>query len=294
MKPYTGDKGYIFISYSHKDTDRVFPIIEDLSENGYRVWFDEGIDPGTEWDENIAAHMKECAGILAFVSENYLNSDNCKDELNYARDLGKGRIIIYLEEVELPAGMAMRLNRIQAIHKYKYKKQEEFYDELRKAPMLKECDVRSGDAAEEEAEPELKEQAVDTAQNKIEDKSLSKSELLNKAEYQLAKKSIWITAAGMYIILFVMCIFGFLVGGVITGILTILAQFRMNYIFSLIAAGISLVFVFFSSPLYLIILAGGLFISFVLFEFDRIYKEYRVSGVRPPYEPLKSILHRFK
>ena len=34
---------YIFISYSHMDRDRVFPIITRLYENGWHIWYDEGI-----------------------------------------------------------------------------------------------------------------------------------------------------------------------------------------------------------------------------------------------------------
>ena len=43
-----------------------------------------------------------------------MKSDNCKDELNFARDLQKERLLVYLENVKLPLGMAMRLNRLQA------------------------------------------------------------------------------------------------------------------------------------------------------------------------------------
>ena len=46
--PYRGDSPYIFISYSHKDSDVVFDIIGQLQMKQYRIWYDEGIDPGTE------------------------------------------------------------------------------------------------------------------------------------------------------------------------------------------------------------------------------------------------------
>ena len=58
--PYAGKEKYIFISYSHRDTYQAFEIITRLKKNGYRVWFDGGIDPGTEWDENIAFHINDC------------------------------------------------------------------------------------------------------------------------------------------------------------------------------------------------------------------------------------------
>ena len=34
---YEGKEPFIFISYSHKDSDRVVPIIEGLQQRGFRV-----------------------------------------------------------------------------------------------------------------------------------------------------------------------------------------------------------------------------------------------------------------
>lgn len=139
LVPYSGDEKYIFISYAHKDSALVMPIIERLMREGYRVWFDKGIDPGTEWDETIALHVNECAYFVAFMSKNYLSSSNCKDELNYARDLEKDRLLVYLEEVQLPPGLAMRVNRLQSIFKYTYEDQEEFYAMLFSANNIEFC-----------------------------------------------------------------------------------------------------------------------------------------------------------
>ena len=109
------DKPYIFVSYSHRDANCILPIVFRLRSEGYNLWYDEGIEAGSEWDENIATHIMKCSYFIAFISDNYLKSSNCKDELNYARDLDKEQFLIYLEDVTLPAGMAMRMNRIQAI-----------------------------------------------------------------------------------------------------------------------------------------------------------------------------------
>ena len=138
-KPYDGAEKYIFVSYSHRDTAEVFPVIERLISEGYRVWFDQGIDPGTEWDENIANHICSCGYFVAFISKNYLQSNNCKDELNYARDLEKDRLIVYLEEVQLPPGLAMRVNRLQSIFRYSYKNAEEFYEKLFSSSNINTC-----------------------------------------------------------------------------------------------------------------------------------------------------------
>lgn len=138
-RPYEGNAPFVFVSYSHHDIDQAKPIILRLQRQGYRVWYDEGIDPGTEWDEIIASHIEHCGVMLSLISDHYLRSDNCRDELNFARDLGRERLLIYLENVRLPAGMAMRMNRLQAIHKYTYSTEDSFYEKLLNTELLSVC-----------------------------------------------------------------------------------------------------------------------------------------------------------
>lgn len=78
---YEGNKPYIFVSYAHKDSDFVQPIIAELFEKKYRVWYDEGIAPGSEWPKNIADHLNGCKGAIVFVSESSINSKNCENEV---------------------------------------------------------------------------------------------------------------------------------------------------------------------------------------------------------------------
>ncbi|MBE6568535.1 MAG: TIR domain-containing protein, partial [Ruminococcaceae bacterium] len=78
-----------------------------------------------------------CGYFIAFISPNYLDSENCKDELNYARDLNKKRLLVYLEDVALPAGMAMRMNRLQSIYKSRYANEADFYEKLYAAEGIK-------------------------------------------------------------------------------------------------------------------------------------------------------------
>lgn len=127
---------FIFISYSHKDSEIVLRVIKELQNNSYKIWYDDGIDPGTEWDKNIAEHVENCGYFIAFISKNYISSSNCKDELNFARDLEKKRFLVYIEEVELPSEMKMRLSRIQNIHKYKYENDKDFYNKFFSADGL--------------------------------------------------------------------------------------------------------------------------------------------------------------
>ena len=138
IRPYDGDEPYIFISYAHKDSAVVLPILEHMVADGYRIWYDEGITPGSEWDDEIALHIDECDSFIAFISNNYLKSENCRDELNFVRDLGKERLLIYIEEVTLPPAMAMRLSRLQDLRLYNYgSDMDRFFEKLYFAKMLK-------------------------------------------------------------------------------------------------------------------------------------------------------------
>ena len=120
LTPYYGSEPYIFISYSHRNADRASAIIRSLNRAGYRVWYDEGLIPGREWDENIARIIMGCDYFIALITHEYLASSNCKDELNYARDKNKPILLIYLDEVALPAGMELRLGRLFAVHCNQY------------------------------------------------------------------------------------------------------------------------------------------------------------------------------
>ena len=129
-KPYEGQEKYIFVSYCHKDRAYVFPIIEHLAKDGYRIWYDEGIEPGTEWPEIIAKHLNGAAICIAFVTENSLNSHNCRREINFALLKRKYFISVILEPVQMSLGMEMQLSSAQSIIKYSLPSEEEFFVKL--------------------------------------------------------------------------------------------------------------------------------------------------------------------
>ena len=143
LTPYHGSEPYIFISYSHRNADRASAVIRSLNRAGYRVWYDEGLIPGREWDENIARIIMGCGYFVALITREYLASSNCKDELNYARDKNKPILLIYLDEVALPAGMELRLGRLFAVHCSQYPTTEDFYRKVFSAEGLDRCNRRA-------------------------------------------------------------------------------------------------------------------------------------------------------
>ena len=150
---YQGSEPYAFISYSHKDKGEVFPVIRAMQENGYNVWFDEGITPASEWDDHIANRILNAEFFIAMLSPNYLESTNCMDELEFARSKDKKRLMIYLKKATLPPGPEMRLSRQQAILKYQHSDTSYFYDKLFHSDGIDICKSQSirfysGDAAD--------------------------------------------------------------------------------------------------------------------------------------------------
>lgn len=138
VAPYEGNERYIFVSYCHKDKAKVFPVIERLVRDGYRVWYDEGIDPGSEWPEIIANHLNGCSVCIAFISESSLNSHNCRREINFALLKKKFFISVILESVQMSLGMEMQLSSSQSIFRFSLS-ENEFFEKLYHAGELKQC-----------------------------------------------------------------------------------------------------------------------------------------------------------
>ncbi len=137
--PYEGDRDYIFFSYCHKDAARVYPIIERMAMDGFRVWYDSGIRPGDDWPEVIAVHLERASAVVAAFSEASVESHNCRNEVTYAVANNKSLISVVLEDVQMPKGMRMQLGSSQVIRPYEAGDTEQFYAELLAFPVLEKC-----------------------------------------------------------------------------------------------------------------------------------------------------------
>jgi hypothetical protein len=119
FEAYKGNQPYIFISYSHKDSKAVFREIAKLYHSGYRIWYDEGIDPGNEWPDEVADALEKSSFFIVFISPNSIASQNVKNEINFTLNKHKPFLAVYLSDIELPSGLALRMGDIQAIFKHK-------------------------------------------------------------------------------------------------------------------------------------------------------------------------------
>lgn len=54
----------VFVSYARSDKARVAPLVAAIEAKGWSVWWDPEIDPGQEFDRQIAAELKAAAAVL--------------------------------------------------------------------------------------------------------------------------------------------------------------------------------------------------------------------------------------
>lgn len=126
---YTGDEPYLFVSYSHRDSELVFPELEKLRSSGFNIWYDEGIEAGTEWTERIAEAIERSALFLFFVTPDSVASQNCRNEVNFAADRNIDIIAVHLKETRLTSGLSLTLATRQAILRYQIPSQD-YHDKL--------------------------------------------------------------------------------------------------------------------------------------------------------------------
>ena len=153
IRAYRGEEPYIFISYAHRDSARVLPLLEAMQQEGYRIWYDEGIAAGTSWPEYIASHLLESSFVLVFLSKASAVSPNCAREIHYAAQYEKPMAAVVLEDVKLSPGLEMQLSicpRINLQDAYDVQRDASVSGALQSLPEAQICraEEKEGTAAE--------------------------------------------------------------------------------------------------------------------------------------------------
>ena len=163
--PYEGKEKYIFVSYSHMDSDKVMPIVSRWIQDGFRVWYDDGISPGTEWPEVIAQHLNDCELFVSFLSNSYMDSFNCKREIDFAVRKRKTFLAIFLEETQLSLGVEMQISTVQSVDYYR-STPEVFMERFCNAEVVKNsgCRVTPESGSEMQEQPQEQPQPIPATQ----------------------------------------------------------------------------------------------------------------------------------
>lgn len=115
FEAYSGESGYVFASYAHADADEVYPILTRLRGAGFRIWYDEGIEPGEGWSHKVGAAIERCSVFLLFVSVVSVARPGVINEIDIAHKRNRPFLTVFLEEVVLPVGIEYASGAIQAV-----------------------------------------------------------------------------------------------------------------------------------------------------------------------------------
>ena len=121
----------MFNSYAHKDMEIVFKVLKKLNKDRYRIWYDEGIEPGNEWPEVVGNAVINCSQFIVFMSPAAADSRNVRNEVNLAFNDNKEIIVVYLKKTNLSSGMRLQIGTVQFINYYELTERK-FYDKLTK------------------------------------------------------------------------------------------------------------------------------------------------------------------
>lgn len=115
---YEGGDDYIYISYAHLDSNLVFPDIEIFHDKGYNIWYDQGIAQAMTGLEDMEKALSDCSLLVAFISNNSIDSYNVLREINFALAEKIPVVPIFLEETELPPELMFSLGMARSVLKY--------------------------------------------------------------------------------------------------------------------------------------------------------------------------------
>lgn len=76
----------IFLSYAHEDHDRVLPLVKELQDNGWSVWWDEQIQTGTSFDMEIESVLASARCVLVVWSRTSIDSQWVRSEAHEGLD----------------------------------------------------------------------------------------------------------------------------------------------------------------------------------------------------------------
>ena len=96
-----GKADHIFVSYSRDDKARIGPLIALLESQGWSVWWDAEIPPGSNYDQVIEAAADAAHCVVVVWSSHSVESDWVFNEAGLGKEQGK-LIPVAIDEVRIP------------------------------------------------------------------------------------------------------------------------------------------------------------------------------------------------
>lgn len=100
---------YVFVCYAHDEREVVLEQIAWLRSQGFEVWFDEALEVGSRWSEDLARAVDGCAVFLYFLSPRSTSSRYCLDEVHFALECGRPIVPVEIAPVTLTPGLKLSI-----------------------------------------------------------------------------------------------------------------------------------------------------------------------------------------
>jgi len=100
---------YVFVCYAHDEREIVLEQIDWLRSQGFEVWFDEAIEAGSRWSEDLARAVDGCAAFLYFLSPKSTSSRYCLDEVHFALECSRPIVPVEITPVTLTPGLKLSI-----------------------------------------------------------------------------------------------------------------------------------------------------------------------------------------
>lgn len=114
----------MFVCYAHDEREIVLEQIDWLRSQGFEVWFDEAIEVGSRWSEDLARAVDGCAVFLYFLSPRSTSSRYCLDEVHFALECGRPIVPVEIAPVTLTPGLKLSIGGTHRIFMHRMPTQD--------------------------------------------------------------------------------------------------------------------------------------------------------------------------
>lgn len=97
--PYyqSGNEPYVFVSYSHADSDEVYDDLRVLHEEGYRIFYDAGLPLGQQYTTELTTAIEASSMVVLFASKHSAASKHVRSEVDIAFNSDRTILPVCLE-----------------------------------------------------------------------------------------------------------------------------------------------------------------------------------------------------
>ena len=139
---YEGDGKFLFISYSHVESELIHAVAAELKKRKINLWYDRNLMLGDLWSKEIAEHINSSRNFLAFISKRFADSENCRTEINLATssDVQTLVTVVRMRGARLDEGLEMyiRSGAVTLRHE-RFKDVSALVDAILKTNGVKDC-----------------------------------------------------------------------------------------------------------------------------------------------------------